>query len=121
MEFKSNKGIFLQIADNLCNQVLEGKLLPGGRVPSIRELAVELEVNRNTVMRTYSFLQEERVFENKRGIGFFVSEAAVQQIKEKEKKDFFENEIPFILKKIKLLQLNSNDLNRLIAEIKNND
>lgn len=121
MEFKSNKGIFLQIADNLCNQILEGKLEPRMRVPSVRDLASELEVNRNTVMRTYSFLQEENIFENKRGIGFFVSENAILQIKEKNKKDFFENEIPYLLKKIKLLQLNSNDLKQIVAEIKNND
>lgn len=121
MEFKSNKGIFLQIATTLCNQILEGKLKPNERVPSVRDLAVELEVNRNTVMRTYSHLQDEQIFENKRGVGFFVSENAVQQIKEKEKKEFFENEIPYLLKKIKLLQLNSTDLKSLIKEIKKND
>ena len=93
MEFKSNKGIFLQIADNLCNQILEGELLPEERVPSVRDLAIELEVNRNTVMRTYSYLQEEGVFDNKRGVGFFVAKNAPLQIKEKEKKAFFENDI----------------------------
>jgi len=121
MEFKSNKGIFLQIADDICNQILEGKLTPNERVPSVRDLAVELEVNRNTVMRTYSFLQDENIFENKRGVGFFVSNNAIQQIKEKEKKEFFDNEIPYLLKKIKLLQLNSNDLAPLITELKKND
>lgn len=121
MEFKSNRGIFLQIADTICNQILEGKLKSNERVSSVRDLAVELEVNRNTVMRTYSYLQDENIFENKRGVGFFVSENAVQQIKEKEKKDFFDNEIPYLLKKIKLLQLNSNDLVQLIKETKKND
>ena len=121
MEFKSNRGIFLQIADNLCNQILEGKLLPESRVPSVRDLAVELEVNRNTVMRSYAHLQDEGIFENKRGVGFFVSKLALDKINDKEKKDFFENELPFLLKKIKLLKLNSKDLNQLLKEIKNND
>lgn len=121
MEFKANKGIFLQIADNLCNQILEGKLLPEERVPSVRDLAVEFEVNRNTVMRSYAYLQDEAIFENKRGVGFFVAEHAVLKIKAKEKLDFFENELPILLKKIELLKLNSKDLELVIKEIKNND
>jgi GntR family transcriptional regulator len=121
MEFKSNRGIFLQIADNLCNQILEGKLLPEERVLSVRELAVELEVNRNTVMRSYAYLQDEGIFENKRGVGFFVSKFAIKKINDREKKDFFENELPFLLKKIELLKLNSEDLTELLKKIKNND
>ena len=121
MEFKSKKGIFLQIADSLCNQILDGKLQPKDRVPSVRDLASELEVNRNTVMRTFSYLHDEKIFDNKRGIGFFVSENAMQLIKEKEKKAFFENEEPYLLEKIRLLKLDSNDLQQIISEIKNND
>ena len=121
MEFKSNRGIYLQIADNLCNQILDGSLQPNNRVLSVRDLAVELEVNRNTVMRSYAHLQEEGVFENKRGVGFFVAEKAIEKIRGKEKKYFFENELPDLIKKIKLLKLNSKDLQQLVKEINKND
>ena len=121
MEFKSNKGIYLQIAENLCNQILEGTLEAGKRVPSIRELAIELEVNRNTVMRTFSHLQEEQIFTNKRGVGFFVAEDASQLILKKAKKEFFKSEFPYLLEKIRLLKINSNDLQQLLTELKNND
>lgn len=121
MEFKSNKGIFLQIADNLCNQILEGKLEPEARVPSVRELAAELEVNRNTVMRTYSYLQEQQIFNNKRGVGFFVSPTAIALILEKEKKEFLENELPYIVQKIKLLKLDNNDLEEITSALKKNE
>ncbi|MDO5968403.1 GntR family transcriptional regulator [Flavivirga aquimarina] len=121
MEFKSNKGIYLQIAENICNQILEGKLEENKRVPSIRELAVEMEVNRNTVMRTFSFLQDEEIFVNKRGVGFFVADNASKLILKKEKQNFFKNEFPYLIKKIKLLKLNSEDLQELILEMKNND
>ena len=121
MEFKSKKGIFLQIADSLCNQILDGKLQPKERVPSVRDLASDLEVNRNTVMRTFSYLQDENIFMNKRGVGFFVSENAIELIKTREKRDFFENEQPYLLEKIRLLQLNSKDLKEILSEIKNND
>lgn len=121
MEFQSTKGIFLQIADNLCHQILEGQLKPGDRVPSVRDLAVEFEVNRNTVMRTYSILEEAGIFDNKRGIGFFISEKAVDLVLSNEKSNFFTTELPAFIHKVKLLRLNSKDLHELTTEIKQND
>ena len=121
MDFKSTKGIYLQIVDNLCQQILEGQLQAGDRVVSVRDLAAEFEVNHNTVMRAYANLQESGIFDNKRGIGFFVSEKALELIKEKEKANFFSHDLPDFILKVKLLQLNSGDLNELLSVIKNND
>ena len=121
MDFKSSKGIFLQIADNLCHQILEGQLKPGDRVPSVRDLAAEFEVNRNTVMRTYTILQESGIFDNKRGIGFFISDNAAKLVRANEKASFFSHEYPDFIQKVKLLKLTTNDLTDLVTEIKNND
>jgi DNA-binding transcriptional regulator YhcF (GntR family) len=121
IDFKSTKGIFLQIAENICHQILAGKLPPGERVPSVRDLAADFEVNRNTVLRTYALLDESGVFENKRGIGFFVSEQAVEIIRATEKKEFFQNDLPEFIQKVKLLRLTENDLSELITIIKNNN
>lgn len=121
MDFKSTKGIYLQIVDNLCRQILEGQLQSGDRVASVRDLAAEFEVNHNTVMRAYANLQESGIFDNKRGIGFFVSEKAFELIKANEKANFFSQDLPDFLLKVKLLQLNSADLNELLTAIKNND
>lgn len=120
IDFKSTKGIFQQIADNLCHQILEGKLLPGERVPSVRDLAVEFEVNRNTLLRTYAILQDAGVIDNKRGIGFFVTDNAVELIREKEKKEFFTNELPEFTRKVELLKLNTQDLANLLKLIQSN-
>jgi GntR family transcriptional regulator len=121
MDFKSTKGIYLQIVDNLSRQILEGQLQSGDRVASVRDLAAEFEVNHNTVMRAYTNLQEAGIFDNKRGIGFFVSEKALELIKDKEKVNFFSHDLPEFLLKVKLLQLNSADLNELVRVLKNND
>lgn len=121
MDFKSTKGIYLQIVDNLCRQILEGQLKSGDRVASVRDLAAEFEVNHNTVMRAYTNLQESGIFDNKRGIGFFVSEKAFELIKATEKANFFSQDLPDFLLKVKLLQLNSQDLKELLSTIKNND
>ena len=120
IDFKATKGIFQQIADNLCHRILEGKLPPGERVPSVRDLAVEFEVNRNTLLRTYSILEEAGVIANKRGIGFFVAENASEIIRNNEKKEFFSADLPEFIRKVQLLKLTETDLSELLTIIKNN-
>ena len=121
IEFKSNKGIFLQIAENICRQILEGVLKAGDRVPSVRDLAADFEVNRNTVLRTYALLDETGIFENKRGIGFFVSAKAVKIIRTSERKEFFATDLPEFIQKVRLLKLTETDLPELIITLKNNE
>ncbi|MBP1675761.1 MAG: transcriptional regulator, GntR family [Bacteroidetes bacterium] len=120
IDFKLTKGIFQQIADNLCHQILEGKLLPGERVPSVRDLAADYEVNRNTLLRTYSVLEDAGMIVNKRGVGFFVADNAVELIRNNEKKEFFSNDLPEFMRKVKLLKLTESDLMDLLNLIKNN-
>ena len=120
IDFKSTKGIFQQIADNLCNQILEGKLPPGERVPSVRDLAGEYEVNRNTLLRTYAILEDAGVITNKRGIGFFVSENAIGLIRENEKKEFFNTYLPDFMQKVQLLKLTEADMSELLTLLTNN-
>ena len=73
MDFNDTKNIFLQIRDWVADQILQDKIRAGEKIPSVRELAVDMEVNRNTVMRSYSLMEAEGIVENKRGIGFFVA------------------------------------------------
>lgn len=110
MEFKNTKGIFLQIADSISEKVLEGKYPPGEKIPSVRDLATEMGVNPNTVMRTYSELQSRGIIDNKRGMGFFVSNEAVEIIRHWKKKEFFENDLPLIIKQTKILKITFDEL-----------
>jgi DNA-binding transcriptional regulator YhcF (GntR family) len=121
IDFKAAKGIFQQIADNLCLQILEGKLKAGERVPSVRDLAAEFEVNRNTVLRTYAILNEAGIFDNKRGVGFFVSDNAPGLIRGTGKADFFNNDLPDFIQKVRMLKLDANDLKELLTAIKENE
>jgi DNA-binding transcriptional regulator YhcF (GntR family) len=121
MEFQSNKGIFQQIADTLSHRILEGKLPPGERVPSVRDLAAEFEVNRNTLLRTYSILEDASIIVNKRGIGFFVADNAIELIMENEKKAFFANDLPDFMQKVKVLKISSSELQELIQILSNNE
>ena len=80
MNFKETKGIYLQIADRICDEVLLGIYNEDDRIPSVREYAALVEVNVNTMMRSYEYLQQQGVIYNKRGIGYFVAEGARKQI-----------------------------------------
>jgi len=105
MEFKDKQSIYLQIADFICEQILLAKWRPGGRISSVRDLAGELEVNPNTVMRTYEFLQSKDIIFNKRGIGYFSAENAVDLILIYRKERFLENELPEVFKTLYLLKI----------------
>lgn len=105
MEFRDNKAIYLQIADFVCEHILLGKWKAEEKVPSVRELAVEMEVNPNTVMRTYELLQNKNIINNKRGIGFFVDPQAIDHVKTYKKVQFIDEELPVVFKNIYLLDI----------------
>ncbi|ULT24033.1 GntR family transcriptional regulator [Sphingobacterium sp. E70] len=81
MEFNANKAIYLQIAEYVCDHILMETWKTNDKLPSVRELAVQLEVNPNTVMRTYDMLQQKEIIANKRGIGFFLTGDSVRNVK----------------------------------------
>lgn len=120
VDFKSTKGIFQQIADTLSHRILEGQLSAGERVPSVRDLAEEFEVNRNTLLRTYSLLSDAGIIENRRGVGFFVAEDAAERIRSNEKKAFFDNELPDFMDKVRMLKLTTDDLSQLLTLLETN-
>lgn len=79
MNYNTNQSIFIQIAERICDRVLSGNYKADSRIPSVRELAVEMEVNPNTVMRSFERLQANDIIYNKRGIGYFVASDAEQK------------------------------------------
>ena len=105
MEFSDPKGIYQQIADRVQEQILQGIWVTGDQIPSVREMAVELGVNPNTVARSYQALVERRILANQRGRGFFVTEEAVSNIVQALRKEFLDKDLPKIIKTMRLLDL----------------
>ena len=103
MEFDSNKPIYIQIADNLCERILSGDFKPGGRIPSVREWGAQIGVNPNTVARSYEILTDRKVIFNQRGIGFFVAGDAIDVIGDSERRKFIEEELPLFVNRATLL------------------
>jgi len=121
MEFKETQAIYLQIGDYVCEQILTGQWQEGGRLPSVRELGAALEVNPNTVMRAYDFLQEREIIFNKRGIGYFVSDDSRQKIVRYRKKLFLEQDLPPVFKNMTLLGITFKELENVYNNYLNNN
>lgn len=105
MEFKKKQTIYMQIANFICENILTNSWPENEKISSVRELAATIEVNPNTIMRSYSYLQESDIIYNKRGIGYFVSEGASDKILAMQKKEFLDLEMPAFIKRMKLLEV----------------
>ncbi|MBD2701279.1 GntR family transcriptional regulator [Spirosoma sp. BT702] len=103
MDFRDKQAIYLQIAEHVSEQVLLGRWPVGEKILSVRELAAELEVNPNTVMRTYDFLSQKGVIANKRGIGYFPTDDAIDRIRAYRREQFLDNDLPIFFKNLYLL------------------
>ena len=114
IDFNNTQTIYMQIVDWVFEQILTSAWKPGDKAKSVRELAVMFEVNPNTVMRSYDYLQNNEIFLNKRGIGFFVTEDAVEKIKILRKREFMEEEVPVFIKNVKLLDIDVNEIINLL-------
>jgi GntR family transcriptional regulator len=110
MEFKDNPAIYIQIAEYVCEQILLKKWKLGDKISSIRELAVQMEVNPNTVQRAYDFLQQQNIITNKRGIGYFTEEDAMNRILEFRREQFIAYELPVFMRNIYLLKVDFKEI-----------
>ena len=110
MIFNSDKPIYVQMADRLCDEILAGKYQDDDRIPSVREYAVLLEVNTNTAVKAYDELARANIIYNKRGLGYFVTTGAKQQIMEERKQDFMKQRLPELFRQMQLLNISIDDV-----------
>ncbi|KGE16896.1 GntR family transcriptional regulator [Paenibacillus wynnii] len=89
IEFDNNLPIYIQIMNYIKGEIVTGKLKPGDKVLSVRELASELQINPNTVQRTFQELEREEIVETRRGMGRYVTseEAKIMKIKKEMASD----------------------------------
>ena len=76
MEFQSNIPIYLQIMDDIKQQIVSGRLKPGDKLASVRDLAMQYGVNPNTVQKALSELEWEKLLYTMRTAGRYVTEDA---------------------------------------------
>lgn len=110
MEFQTQAAIWLQIAWQIANRIIAGEWPPGERIPSVRELAAEVQVNPNTVVRSVTFLNEEGIIINQRGIGYFVANDGQEKARQLRKKAFQTEMLPGFFQTIQQLDISWEEL-----------
>lgn len=115
MEFSEPRGIYQQIADQIRERILQGEWKAGERIPSIRDFAVEIGVNPNTVTKSYQALMDRQIIENQRGLGYFVTRKATDRILIEMRGEFERDEIPKIIRAMQLLDIGRDELDELLA------
>ena len=110
MIFTNDKAIYLQMADRLCDEILSGVYKDDDKIPSVREYAVLLEVNTNTAVKAYDELSRANIIYNKRGLGYFVTKGAKQQILKARKEEFMKERLPELFRQMRLLDIKLEDV-----------
>ena len=109
MEYSEHKPIYLQNVDLMQENILRGEWREEERIPSVREMGAMVGVNPNTIVRSYQLLESQDIIYNKRGLGYFVKEGAVERIKESVKREFIANELPQFKAKVRMLGITNEE------------
>jgi len=103
MDFRNQKAIYLQIAERVMDEILSSRYAEGAKLPSVREYAADVEVNMNTVARSFEWLQMRDIVTVRRGMGNYVAEGAREAVLQLRKREFFEEQVPEFFRTMKAL------------------
>ena len=113
MNWDNHIPLHVQIAELVQKQILQQKYKQGERIPSVREMAMSVEVNPNTVAKSYEILADKGVIQIQRGQGYFVHSNAIILLKEELKKQFLTQQLEEFFKTIRLLDISFVEINTL--------
>lgn len=116
----STQAIYLQIVEYVCEQVILKQWPAGEKIPSVRELAVMMEVNPNTVMRSYEVLKNEQIIFDKRGIGYFIDPEGGKKALKYLQQEFTHKALPQVFKTMYLLKMDITDLEKPFEQFRKN-
>ncbi|MBU6318088.1 MAG: GntR family transcriptional regulator [Alphaproteobacteria bacterium] len=108
--WRDDQPIWRQIRDRVVSAILEGGLKEGEALPSVRQVAMDMQVNPLTVSRAYQDLADENLVERRRGLGMFVVAGARARLGASEREIFLRDEWPGVVERIRRLGLSLEDL-----------
>lgn len=93
MEFLSDKPIYQQLVDHIVGDIIRGTIKAGEKLPSVRDYAVSVGVNANTMQRVYKELEQMEITETRRGQGSFVTDNTerIQELREEMKEQLVQS------------------------------
>ncbi len=109
-DWREDVPIYRQIKDRVIAAILEGSIKEGEAIPSVRNVAVDLQVNPLTVSKAYQELADEGIVERRRGLGMFVPEGLRARLGNSERDTFLKIEWPQMVERIKRLGIDPAEL-----------
>lgn len=116
MDFKTDRPIYLQIVDYCFGRIMSGAWIEGEKIPSVRELAVQMAVNTHTVLKAFDYLQQHSLIAPRRGMGYFLSEDAKSRVDELRREEFFESTLNDLFSEMEMLGI---DINQVVEHWNN--
>lgn len=109
-DWTEDQPIYRQLKDKLVRGILDGSFEEGAPLPSVRSIAVDLQINPITASKAYQELVADNLVEKRRGLGMYVVEGAREMLLEAERRHFIEHEWPRIVERINNLGLDIEEL-----------
>lgn len=110
IQWDDSQPIYLQLRDRVQNMILEGNLVEGEALPSVRTVSAEYQLNPITVSKAYQLLVDDQLAVKKRGLGMFVVDGAKDKLLQQERELFLTAELPALLRKLKRLHITREEL-----------
>ncbi|MET1253834.1 GntR family transcriptional regulator [Aliikangiella maris] len=110
VQWNDQTPIFRQLKEKVIELIMDGEVIEGEAVPSVRQVAADYQINPLTVSKAYQELVDDEVLEKKRGLGMFVTEGAKEKLYAEERRIFLQQEWPRIIKRIQRLGINMDEL-----------
>lgn len=120
MKFKEQKSIYEQIIDRVCDELMTDVYPEGERIISVREYAANIQVNPNTVMRAYDWLQSENIITLQRGVGYFVCKGAKRRILKRARDEFSKEYLPDLARRLSVLGITPEELSEQLKPLMHN-
>lgn len=121
LEFSDEKPIFIQVAEWIEDAILSGRYEEEQQIPSITEFSVACKINPATALKGINILVDNGILYKKRGLGMFVAQGAKDKLRNKRKAMFYENYIISLVKEAKRINIDKDDILKLIERGFEND
>lgn len=116
LNFRSGVPVYLQVAQQVKAAAASGALRPGDALPSVRALAEELRINRNTAAKAYAELEAEGVLELRQGSGCFLKANGASPLRRAVRSERLGAELDAVIVQAHHLQIGDDDLRALLDE-----
>jgi len=119
--WNDNQPIYQQLRERTIARILSGELAEGEALPSVRQIAVEMQINPITVSKAYQMLVDDGLVEKRRGLGMFVISGARQRLLAREREHFLQHEWPQMLQRMRTLGIDLQQMKTLLDAADQND